>query len=280
MLQHRNMRRLAVGAAVAGLVLTPAVINAIYVNPTAVFIDHATGHGHVTLGNSSETPEEVTIDLKFGFLDTDSAGTPFVRLLEEPGPQFPSAAEWIRPFPRRVRLMPGQQQVVRLLASPPDDLPDGEYWSRLIVTSRSSPIALATGDTAVSVGVNLEIRLVTSVLYRKGRVTTGITLSEFTASAENDSVVVWARLERQGNGAYLGRASFEVVDQLSGAAREWSTPLAVYYPIRRRFAFPLQGVDAGQYLVRLRLVAERPDMPDGQVLPAPPVADSVMVRVP
>lgn len=280
MTRHRNIRRLAGVAAVIGLALTPAVIKAIYVNPTAVFIDHTTGHGQVTLGNSSEVPEEVSVELKFGFLDTDAAGTPFVRLLEDPGPQFPSAATWIRPFPRRVRLMPGEQQVVRLLATPPADLPDGEYWARLIVTSRGAPLPLSMGDTAVSVGVNLEIRLVTSLIYRKGRVTTGVGVSEFTASIEGDSLVVWAKLTREGNGVYLGRASLEVIDTTATAVRTWSTPLAVYYPIKRRFAVPLQSLESGEYVVRLRLLAERPDMPDGQVIPAPPVADSVTIRVP
>lgn len=276
----RNLRGLLAVAIVAGLGLTPAVIKAIYVNPTAVFIDHATGHGEVTVGNSSEVPEEVSIELQFGFLDTDSAGTPFVRLLEDPGPQFPSAAEWIRPFPRRVRLMPGDQQVIRLLATPPDDLPDGEYWSRLIVTSRSASMPLATGDTAVSLGVNLQIRLVTSLIYRKGLVTTGIRLSDVVASAAGDSLVVRAKMEREGNGVYLGRANIEVLDSTATPVRTWSTPLAVYYPITRRFALPLESLEAGKYEVRIRLVTERPDMPEGRVLPAPPVAASIPVHVP
>src|SRR3989338_4826030 len=107
---------------VATAVLLPAVIEAIYVSPTAVFIDDRSRAAQITIGNSGDSPEEATIELKFGFPDADPAGTPYVRFIEDPGPEFPSAAEWIRPFPQRVRLEPGTQQVVRLLARPPEGL--------------------------------------------------------------------------------------------------------------------------------------------------------------
>ncbi len=275
----RRSMRVAMAVVVLGA-LVPAAIKAIYVSPTAVFIDHEDRAGQVTLGNSGETPEEVTVALKFGFPDTDSAGTPFIRFIEAPGSQFPSAEEWIRPFPRRVRLEPGEQQVVRLLAEPPDDLPDGEYWSRMIVTARGATVPMATGDTAVRAGLNLEIRLVTSVTYRKGEVTTGVALRELTAEAGGDSLVVWASMVREGNAAYLGTATFEVLGSDATPVREWSTVLAVYYPMNRRFSFPLDGLGPGTYLVRLRLEAQRADMLEGQVLEAPAVSDSVSFAVP
>ena len=268
-------------AAIVGLatVVLPAVIEAIFVSPTAVFIDDRTQSGQITIGNSGDRPEEATIELKFGFPDADSAGTPFIRFIEDPGPEFPSAAEWIRAFPQRVRLEPGTEQVVRLLARPPANLPDGEYWSRMIVTGRGLTIPVASTDTAVKVGVNLEIRLVTSVMYRKGRVSTGVTLRNLSAEAEGDSLAVWAHLERRGNAAYLGTADVELAGASGATLRTWSTPLAVHVPMRRRFAVPLDSVPPGDYRVRLRLRTERPDLPAGRVLSAPTVIDSVPVRV-
>jgi hypothetical protein len=261
------------------IVLVPAVINAIFVSPTTVFIDDRTPSGQITIGNSGDHPEEATIELKFGFPDADSAGTPFIRFIDEPGPEFPSAAEWIRAFPQRVRLEPGTEQIVRLLARPPANLPEGEYWTRMIVTGRGATIPVASTDTAVHVGVNLEIRLVTSVSYRKGRVSTGVELRNLTAEAEGDSLAVWAHLVRLGNAAYLGSADVDLVTIRGRTLRHWSTPLAVHVPMRRRFAFPLDSIEPGDYRVRLRLRAQRPDLPADRVLPAPTVTDSVAVRV-
>jgi len=274
-----KVRLLALGSTAVAFALLPTVIYAIFVSPTAVFMDERNPSAQITLGNSGETPEEAQIDLQFGFPDTDSAGTPFVRLMEDPPPQFPSAAAWIRPFPRRVRLEPGDRQVVRLLAQPPADLPDGEYWSRLIVTARGASVPVASSDTAVRAGVSLEIRLVTSVTFRKGAVSTGVSVSDFTAEAAGDSLVTWARFTRQGNAAYLGTATFDVLDQGGLTVRSWPTVMAVYYPIHRRFLFPLASLAPGDYRVRLTLTSARSDLMPGQALPAATVADSVVLTV-
>jgi hypothetical protein len=55
--------------------------------------------------------------------------------------------------------------------------------------------------------------------------------------------------------------------------------MAVFYPMRRRFAYPLESLEPGDYTVRFRLRAQRADLPAERVLPAPTVTDSVAVRV-
>jgi hypothetical protein len=271
-------RRIA-AITVVSLVLLPAVIEAIYVSPTAVFMDDRTQAAQITIGNSGDRPEEATVELKFGFPDADSAGTPYVRFVDDPGSEFPSSADWIRPFPQRVRLEPGAVQVVRLLARPPAGLPDGEYWTRMIVTGRGAVLRVASGDSAVQAGVSLEIRLVTSVTYRKGRVTTRVVLRNLAAEAEGDSLSVWANMTREGNAAFLGTADVELVNGRRAMVRHWSTALSVHYPMRRRFSFPLDSLAPGDYFVRFRLRTQRPDLPAERVLQAPTVLDSVAVRV-
>jgi hypothetical protein len=278
---HCSRARIATGVFVVLLLaMLPALIEAIYVTPHAVFMADDQRSAQVTIGNSGDQPEEATIELQFGFPDTDSNGTPFIRFVEDPGSRFPSAAEWIRAFPRRVQLAPGDQQIVRLLATPPDDLPDGEYWTRMIITSRGTTARVATTDTAVSAGLSLVIRLITSVTYRKGAVSTGVTVRQLTAMAHTDSIEVWMAADRDGNGAYLGTAYFELLTSDGAAIGEWPTPLAIYYPINRRFVLPTGPLAPGRYVLRLRLAAERPDLPEGRVLPAAVVRDSVSIEVP
>jgi hypothetical protein len=279
-MRHRFTPALRIAASTILLaVLAPAIIEAIYVAPTAVFMDDRSASAQVTIGNSGDTPEEATVELRFGFPDVDSAGTPFVRMVDDPGSDLPSAAEWIRAFPQRVRLEPKSQQVVRLLARPPENLPDGEYWSRLIITGRGASISVAGADSVVRAGVNLVIRLVASVTYRKGKVSTGVGLRDLSAEAEGDSLTLWAHMDRQGNAAFLGSADVELVNGGGSTVRSWATALSVYVPMRRRFSFPLDSIAPGDYLVRLRLRAVRPDLPADRVLPAPTVTDSVAVRV-
>jgi hypothetical protein len=117
------------------------------------------------------------------------------------------------------------------------------------------------------------------VTYRKGRLTTGVALHGLTAELDGDSISVWANLARQGNAAYLGTADIELATARGTIVQRWAIPLSVYYPMRRRFAYPTGRLEPGDYKVRFRLRAERTDLPADKVLPAATVTDSVSVRV-
>lgn len=267
------------GVAVAALVLLPLAGDAILVAPHAVFIDHRTRSGQIFLVNTGTVPEEVAIDLKFGYPDADSLGGVYVRLFDNPDSTQPSAAGWIRAFPRRTIVQPGERQSVRLLAQPPLGLPDGEYWSRLLVTSQESrPVPVAT-DSAVRTGINVQVRTILSITYRKGAVTTSVTMTEFAPEVTRDSLIVWMGLHRDGTAAYLGSVDLDLRDPQGRARGSWRVPVAVYYTVRRRFAFPLEAPaePGGPYAVRVRVSTARDDLPATNILPALPVRDSAQV---
>lgn len=276
------LRRSVVALATTGVALAfVPVLRAILVAPTAVFMDHRTRSGQLYLVNSSARPEEVTIELKFGYPTSDSAGGVTVLLEDQPDSTMPSAAGWIRAFPRRTVVQPGEQQVVRLLAQPPLGLADGEYWSRIIVTSHEIRPAAQASDSAVHAGITLQLRQILSLAYRKGAVSTGLTLTGFQPSVSRDSAVVWLGLHRDGNAAWLGSVNLEVHDLAGREVGRFSSPLAVFFAVRRRFAIPLDSAAApgAAYVVRFRLSTTRPDLNAANVLPAPPIADSAVVRV-
>ncbi len=264
----------------AVLTLSPLTTRAVLVSPHALFIDHQTRTGQFTLANSSDQPEEVEIDLRFGFPETDSLGNPFVRLIDEPDSTQPSAAPWIRAFPRRVRLAPGQRQVVRFLATPPEDLEDREYWSRIIVTSRRAQPVRATADTAVRIGLTFELRTILALIYRKGPVHTGVELRDFRGAVHDDSLEIWMDLERSGNAAYLGSATFDLENDEGTTVRSWAIAVAVYYSMNRRIVFPLADLDPGTYRLRFTLSTAREDIPQSSVLPAPTIERSLDLVVP
>ncbi len=282
MISRANVRRglaaLAVAAAVLGLA---PVLEAILVAPTAVFMDHRTRSGQLFLVNTSPRPEEVSIELKFGYPTSDSAGGVTVLLQDQPDSSLPSAAGWIRAFPRRTVVQPGEQQVVRLLAQPPAGLADGEYWSRIIVTSHEIQPPAAANDSGVRAGITVQLRQILSLAYRKGAVTTAVALTEFRPEIHRDSAIVWLGLHRDGNAAYLGAVRIEVHDQAGRRVGEFSSPIAVFFDVRRRFAIPLDSAatPGAGYTVRFRVSTAREDLKPSDVLPAAPIADSAVVRV-
>jgi hypothetical protein len=269
---------LALALAAGFLAVQPVLLAAILVAPHAVFMDHRSRTGQVFLVNTGDTPEEVSIDLKYGYPATDSAGTVFIRLIDQPDSTEPSAAGWIKAYPRRTVLAPGQRQVVRLLATPPAELPDGEYWSRIIATSRGSKIAVVGGDSTLTAGLSLELRTIISLSYRKGAVHTGVSVTDLRAIRHADSLEVWFAAERQGNAAYLGTLTYELVGENGKTLGEWETPVAVYHPVNRRYVFPLDSVPAGRATLRMHLTTARTDLDQRNILPAEPVVRSVDVE--
>lgn len=271
---------LTIALASVALAVSPAFVDAILVAPHAVFMDHRSRTGQVFLVNTGDSPEEVAIELKYGYPATDSTGTVFIRLIDQPDSTEPSAAAWIKAYPRRAVLAPGQRQVVRLLATPPEGLPDGEYWSRIIATSRGSKVAVVGSDSTVSAGLSLELRTIISLSYRKGAVHTGVAVTDLRATREGDSLVVWFGAERQGNAAFLGTLTYRLVDGTGKVREEWASPVAVYHPLRRRYVFPVDSIPAGRYTLRMSLTTARSDLDQRNILPAEPVSRSVDVVVP
>lgn len=277
---YRRPPRLAhaLSCAAVALMLSPAFLRAVLVAPHAVFMDHRSRTGQVFLVNTSTEPEEVSIELKFGYPATDSTGTVFIRLIDQPDSTEPSAAAWIKAYPKRMVLAPGQRQVVRLLATPPAGLPDGEYWSRIIATSRGSKVAVVGGDSTVSAGLTLELRTIISLSYRKGAVHTGVSVTDLRANRHADSLEIWFGAERQGNAAFLGTLVYELVGEDGKPRDQWETPVAVYHPLSRRYVFPLDSVPDGRYTLRMRLTTARNDLDQRNILPAEPVTRSVDVE--
>ena len=254
----------------------------IMVAPHALFIARGARSGSVTLLNPDTAPVEVSVEVFYGYTATDSTGQLTLRTVEHPDSMQPSAAPWLQAFPRRLTIGPREQQVVRLLASPPAGLPDGEYWARLAFTAKAGQLPVAgVADTAkVKVGLTLQVRTVIGVHYRKGAVTTGLALSGLQAVRRGDSVIVHARLERTGNAAYLGTVHGTVVGTGGRTVGEFRIPVTVFFANEPRWAVGIVGAPAGPYLLRIEATTERDDLAQDVMLQVPVVRDSVAVSTP
>ncbi len=280
--------RLACMLALTG---TALFAQGVMVAPHAVFIDHSQRSGSVLLYNPGTEPVEVTISTIFGYPTTDSAGG--IKLDTLPADSAVSALAWIQAFPRRLTVGPRERQTVRLLARPPIELPNGEYWLRLIIAAQAGrvPITGVADTTAIQVGLKLEVRTIIGVNYRKGAVSTGVSLSNLRAQLAGDSVITRAKLERRGNAAFIGMIRETIVDS-TGAVRaqrvgdslvtSYQSPIGVYFTMEPRLAsaIPAPGLPRGRYWLRYEVVAEREDLDPRVVLKAPAVRDSVQLVVP
>jgi hypothetical protein len=281
----RTLRLIALSATALGAVLLrPSRLagQGVLIAPHVVYIDHRTRSGSLTLYNPGPDPVEISIETVFGYPVTDSAGAFSLRIVDHPDSTLPSAAAWLQAYPRRLLLPPQERQTVRLLGRPPAKLADGEYWARLVVTAKGGqiPVSGVADSGQIRIGLTLEVRTILPVLYRKGPVGTGVSLSRLEAGVRGDSLEVWAHLVRQGNAAFIGTVRGVLVDSTGKAVTRFAVPEAVYYDLQPRFTAPLVGVAPGRYRLRIEVTSERDDIPAEAILPIPPLRDSIEVALP
>ena len=268
----------------------PLAAQGVMVAPHAVFIDHAQRSGSVLLYNPGTQPVEVSISTIFGYPTTDSSGS--IKLDTLIADSSTSALAWIQAFPRRLTVGPRERQTIRLLARPPVGLADGEYWLRLVIAAQAGrvPITGVADTTAIQIGLTLEVRTIIGVNYRKGPVSTGVTLSNLRAQVTGDSLITRARIERRGTAAFIGTIRETLVDsaggihaQLSGdsAVATYQSPVGVYFTMEPRLASAIAkpGLPRGRYWLRYEIDTDRDDLDPKVVLRAPAVRDSVEVIV-
>jgi P pilus assembly chaperone PapD len=265
-------------AALALLAGVAAPAHAVSVSPTALYIDSRTRTGVLTLYNPGTLPEEITVDFAYGYPQSDSAGNVSVSTTREPPPGEPSAMAWMRAFPRRLLLQPGQRQVVRVLVEPPAELADGEYWARVLISSRGGqpPIEQTQGD--VRLQLNVQTTLVMAANYRKGDLRTGVEVTAASARHTADGVQLQVDLSRSGNAAFLGRMRAELLDAGGAVVSTLYDDVAVYRTMRRRLTFAVPASAAGALTVRIHIDTEREDLPPGGALPAAPIDQSIPVQ--
>ncbi|TXH17695.1 MAG: molecular chaperone [Gammaproteobacteria bacterium] len=156
------------------------------VAPTRVIINGA-GNAEVVLSNIGDKPATYRISLELRRMEESGD---FSEVDETAATESERAArDMVRFAPRRVTLLPGQPQAVRLSVRPPEGLPDGEY--RVHMSFRAIPAAqlAETAEEAAIPASGVSIKL--TPIY-------GITIPVFVRHGrlEAQAAIAGARLVR------------------------------------------------------------------------------------
>lgn len=266
-------------AVVALLGVTAVPAHAVTVSPTAVYISSRNPSAMLTLINTGSRPEEIELSVGFGYPVSDTAGVLRVDIVENAAAGEPSLTSFLRVFPRRLVLQPGQRQVVRVMVAMPAGAADGEYWGRVLVKSRGGEPPIEQNQGNVRMQLSLETTFATAVFFHKGDVKTGVTLPLVDARRQGDSVQFTLDLKREGNGAFLGRIHAELLNAKGATVAEVEDVAAVYRSLRRRFVLRTGApLPAGAYTVRYVVDTDRPDLPAQGPTRTEPVRGTVAVH--
>jgi len=116
----------------------------------------------------------------------------FKQLADSEALPTPRADSYLRIFPRRVTLPPGESQIVRLQYRKPQNLVEGEYRSHLYFRAdkTATPLGLSNEDqdsTKLSVSITPIFGISIPVIIRNGNLDLSLSLSDVSVSAVNDT---------------------------------------------------------------------------------------------
>jgi fimbrial chaperone protein len=275
---HTHLARVAL-AVLALLAGGSARAWAVTVSPTALFIDSRTPTGTLVLFNPGTRPEEIEVSFAFGYPTTDADGKMRTVLSDTAAAGEPSIVPYIRAFPRRLTLEPGQRQTLRVLVQAPAGMAEGEYWGRVVVRARGGQPPIEQTQGAVHVQLNVETAVATAVLYRKGAVQTGLEVGGAAGRITPQGVQADFDVRRTGNAVYLGHVKAEVVAADGRVVGTVEDAMAVYRGLHLRYLVPLApGAPRTGLTLRYTFDTDRPDLPAAGPVKAPAATGTAPVQ--
>ncbi len=215
----------------------------VLVAPTSVFMSEYDRTGRITVQNPSDKPKEISIHIAYGIPVSDSLGDVQITLLDSGVTDPHCAMDWIKAFPQRIVLAPNSSQVIRLRANPPKDLPDGEYWARIVVRSQEGQTFVPTDDGGDKITAKLNMIMQTAITlkYRTGNLLSKLEVLKTDIQQIDSSVIATISMANRGNVSYVGILACRLLDATGKEISKDDMSLAVYYELTRRIELPVKG---------------------------------------
>jgi len=263
--------------------LTVAARASISIDPKFLFLDGSRRSVSVSISNSDENEAEVWIEVKFGYETSDDSGKIFIHF-DSLAIDEPSAATWIRCYPQRFIVGPGESQTVRIAVRPPAGTADGEYWARILVTSKPRNISrLPQSGTTPSAkpGVNVLTQLDLPFHFRLGKLSTGLEIVPLSPAVTDTAVLVPLRLTRTGNASFWGTRTIKVINGSGKTVFTVTKNIAVYKTMTLVEKISRTGLASGTYSVEFEFVTgKRLDVRTANLIQAPPIHTAASVLIP
>jgi len=215
----------------------------VLVAPTVIFMSDRQRTGRMTVQNPTDKPTEVTVSFSFGLPVSDSLGNVQVILQDSAVTDPHSALGWLKAFPRKMILPPNGTQIIRFVGRPPKDLPDGEYWARVIVESRAgeTEIPVAEDAGAITTHLNMVMRTAIMLKFRKGDLISQLEVNSTEVTFGEEQIQVLVDMSSRGNASYVGLLTCRLLDADNKEICQSTIQLAVYYDLRRKIRLPIIG---------------------------------------
>jgi len=241
--------------------------------PTMIFVSENQRIQDITIVSQSDSLQEVAFSSNFGFpVHTKGEGLHISEGRQQDRFLY-DLTPYVRVFPEKIFLAPGQRQIVRLQVQNSPQFESGTYWTRLSIKSQTtSPEAqdnlVPTGRQ--STNINLVVRQNIGVFYKHGEVNTSLQLLELVTRQENSVLHVDPLLKRNGNSPYIGSLEVQLFSAVGELVSQSSIITSVFFETLTPLRLNVADLETGRYRLVLRFTTSRGDATSARLIQSEP----------
>lgn len=252
--------------------LTGNLFGQISLSPPVIFIDPETKSGVLTVANRGLESKEISIYFKFGYTVTNTLGIPTIKYGDSLKLADRTLVPYIKVFPKKIIIEPNKEQTVRFLLKNASSLPEGTYWTRVVI--KASPV-LRQADTAVNNKITTQMVFVTEsntiIVYEKGKVNTGLEIKGISSQVDSQNVHLIFDFAKNGNSPFWGTMNINVYDKSEEPVDVKAEVFPVYIDGPKRFSFDRTKFPAGEYNAEILINSDHPDIKDENKIRIKPI---------
>jgi len=248
-------------------VLMYQAFSQVVVTPYIVMIDDKNKFGTFTVVNETSESEEVTVNFKFEYLKSDAAGNVF---FDSSADNMNNLTSWIKAFPKKFVLKPGDKQIVRMTVDAPAGLSKGTYWSKIVTSSQRQEKFIDTSGN-IKARINFVLNQITTVLYKNQKYDSQVDLVNADVNVDNESINILSNLSVKGDQPFYAQFGYKIFDSANNVAYENIEFLGIYFDMHKNFKFPVSTLKPGNYTAEITIVSDMgvdiPKTDKGQIQP-------------
>ena len=261
---------------------TTSVFGQVSFRPTMIFVSEDQKIQDITIVSQSDSLQEVAFSSSFGFpVNTKEEGLHISEGRQQDRFLY-DLTPYVRVFPEKIFLAPGQRQIVRLQVQNSPQFETGTYWTRLSIKSQTtSPEAqenlVPTGRQ--STNINLVVRQNIGVFYKHGEVNTSLQLLALETRQENSVLYVEPLLKRNGNSPYIGSLDAKLYSSNDELVSQSSVITSVFFETLSPLRLNVADLETGRYRLVLRFTTSRGDATSSRLIQSDPLVVEEYVTI-
>lgn len=247
------------------------VVAQVSFRPTMVFLSEGQMVQELTIQSQTDSLQEVEFSASFGFPTYSEDRGLYMDEGDETDRFIYDLSPYVRVYPEKLFLSPGQRQIVRILVRDSPNFEAGTYWTRLSIKSQvAQPEAqeqlIPVGQ---STSINLIVRQNIGVYYKHGITTTDLSLTSLSTNQNNGVLEIFPRVRRDGNSPYIGSLEAKLYNESGDLVSESSIVINAFFETLLPTKLNIQDLPRGPYELVLRFSTTRGDVTGNRLVSGP-----------